>query len=63
MGKWQQREQKRSKHIKSPKIKTGDIAHKDKIHRRKIREAQKEKEDSWEQLETEGDMYWMMIFR
>ena len=56
MGKWQQREQKRSKHIKSPKIKTGDIAHKDKIHRRKIREAQKAKEDAWEQLETERDM-------
>ena len=56
MGKWEHREQKRSKQIKSPKIKTGDIAHKDKIHRRKIREAQQEKEDSWEQLETEGDM-------
>ena len=56
MGKWEHRDQKRSKQLKGPNFKTKDIAHKDKIHRRKIREAQKQKEDFWEQLETEGEM-------
>ena len=55
MGKWEHREQKRSKFIKSPKIKNRDIAHKDKIERRKIKEAQKQKEDSWTQFETESE--------
>lgn len=55
MGKWEHREQKRSKLIKSPKIKNRDIAHKDKVERRKIKEAQKQKEDSWTQFETESE--------
>ena len=55
MSKWEQRERKLVKRTKRVQPKAQDQAHKDKVDRRNIREAQRHKEYIWDTFESEGE--------
>jgi hypothetical protein len=56
MAKWEHRERKLVKRTKKTQPKIREQAHKDKLDRRNIREAQRSKELIWDNFESEGEL-------
>jgi len=55
MNKWEHREKKLAKKQKKTFLNYKEIPHKDKLIRREIKQARREKESVWDNIELEGD--------